>query len=226
VHRYNGYVVMFLLSLGNIAIILTLPVSMGGGDLSLYSAILFLAVATSGAMYLAWYNIKRQQIEEHRKWMLRAMFWMGTIVTMRVIMILIIPAVSYHGGFATVSHQILLVCFTRLTDPSRYELWTCDQVKYVTANDTAAYEEFPACIPGENTYVGVPADLHSRLHIGSLIRLAFAAATWLAIVLHTFGVELYVCRYSSAVGFVSNQPLYTDTSNSEGKRAAPDGFLP
>ncbi|KAF8485484.1 hypothetical protein JB92DRAFT_2761044 [Gautieria morchelliformis] len=172
VHHYIGYVVMFLLSLGNIGITLTLPVSMGGGDLSLYAAIVFLVIATTGAMYLAWYNIKRQQIEEHRKWMLRAMFWMGIIVTMRVILVLMIFAVPYRGGYAT--------------------LWTCDQVRYVTANDTAVYEEFPACFRDENTYVGVPADIHSRLHLGSLLRLTFAAATWVAIVLHTFGVELYI----------------------------------
>jgi hypothetical protein len=42
-------------------------------------------------------------------------------------------------------------------------------------------------------FVGVPADLKSKLHLGSAVRLTFAMATWAAIAVHTFGVELYVC---------------------------------
>ena len=107
-HRYIGYVVMFLVTCGNIGVLLILPVSMGGNDLNLYFAIIFLVIATSSAMFLAWYNIKRHQIDEHRKWMLRAMFWMGTIVTMRLVLFILILAVKYRGGFATVSFQVIL----------------------------------------------------------------------------------------------------------------------
>jgi hypothetical protein len=107
VHHYIGYLVMFLVTLGNIGAILILPVSMGGEDFSLYFAIIYLSIATSGAMYLAWYNIKRRQIDQHRKWILRAMFSMGIIVTMRIIQFFMVIAVAFHGGYATVSHQIL-----------------------------------------------------------------------------------------------------------------------
>lgn len=64
----------------------------------------------------------------------------------------------------------------------------------MTKNDTNLYEEFPACLLNKDTYVGVPANLDTELHIGSMIRLTFATATWAAIVLHTLGVELYVRR--------------------------------
>ena len=80
-------------------------------------------------------------------------------------------------------------------DLSDRKLWTCDQVRYVTRNETALYDEFPACKLDKTVYVGVPADLRTRLHIGSLVRLTFSTATWAAIVLHTFGVELYVCLH-------------------------------
>jgi hypothetical protein len=96
---------MMLLTLGNIGVSLILPVSMGGNDLNLHFAITFLIIATSSAMYLAWYNIKCHQIDEHRKWMLRAMFWMGTIVTMRIVMAIMVFAVTYRGGYATVRLQ-------------------------------------------------------------------------------------------------------------------------
>ena len=50
-------------------------------------------------------------------------------------------------------------------------------------------------------YVAVVADLKSRVHIGSAVRLGFAAATWLAIVLNTFIVELYVRAQNSYRGY-------------------------
>lgn len=103
VHKYVGYAIITLLTLGNIAIAIISPISMGGNDLSLTAVIIVLSALTSVAMGLAWYNIRKQQIDEHRKWMLRAMFWMGIIVTMRVIMFVVILAVSYTGGYNTVS---------------------------------------------------------------------------------------------------------------------------
>ncbi|KAF8583401.1 hypothetical protein K439DRAFT_1390524 [Ramaria rubella] len=172
IHHYLGYIVILLVVVGNVGAIIITRVSMGGHDLSLYSAIIFLSVATTSAMYLAWYNIKLQQIDEHRKWMLRAMFWMGIIVTMRIIMAITMLTINYTGGYAT--------------------LWTCDQVQSVTGNTTAFYDEFPSCHLEKDMYVGVPADLRSRLHVGSAVRLTFAMATWVAIVFHTFGVELYL----------------------------------
>ena len=195
---------MFLVVLGDIGAILILPVSMGGDDFNLYFAIIFLVIGTTGAMYLAWYNIKRQQIDQHRKWMLRAMFWMGIIVTMRIIQVFMMLVTAYHGGYVTVSHQDVFVeSFETLIDLFNHKFWTCDQVRYVTGNGTALYEEFPACSVDKTAFVGVPADLRTRLHIGSLVRLTFSTATWVAIVLHTFGVELYVCLSFDCIDIVA-----------------------
>ena len=94
---------MGLLTLGNIGVILFSRISMGGNDMPLFAAILFLIVATTSSMYLAWYNIRRHQVEEHRKWMLRAMFWMSIIITQRLILPIFIAVTSYIGGFYTVS---------------------------------------------------------------------------------------------------------------------------
>ncbi|KAF8515721.1 hypothetical protein BU17DRAFT_51494 [Hysterangium stoloniferum] len=171
VHRTIGYIVMILLSLGNIGAIIFSQISMGGNDLPLLASIATLVIATTGSMGLAWYNIKRQQIDEHRKWMLRAMFWMSIIITMRLIQLPVVLAVSYTGGYHT--------------------LWTCDQIQSVTGNTTTFYDEFPACHLGMHTLVGVPADVHSLLHVGSAIRLTFAMAVWVAIALHASGVEVY-----------------------------------
>ena len=116
VHHFIGYVVMSLVFLGDIGAVIIGRRSMGG-DLSTQAAIYFLTVATTGGMYLAWHNIKRQQIDQHRKWMLRAMFWMGIIVTMRVIQFFTILAISHVGGYATVSSRstMSLSIFSRVT---------------------------------------------------------------------------------------------------------------
>jgi hypothetical protein len=94
---------MVLLFLGNIGLIIFAQVSMGSNDLPLLASIVFLITATTGSMGLAWYNIRCQQIDEHRKWMLRAMFWMSTIITLRLILLPTAFAVSYVGGYHTVS---------------------------------------------------------------------------------------------------------------------------
>ncbi|GJJ14262.1 hypothetical protein Clacol_008526 [Clathrus columnatus] len=172
IHRYIGYTIMTLLTLGNIAIAMISPISMGGNDLSLTLAIIFLIISTSTAMGLAWYNIRKQQIDEHRKWMLRAMFWMGIIVTMRLFMIMVVSTISCIGGYAT--------------------LWTCAQAQSITGETIEFYNEFPECRLSPKTYIGVPADLKSRLHVGSAIRLTFAMTTWLAISVHTLAVEVYI----------------------------------
>jgi len=221
VHHFIGYVVMFLVFLGDIGAVVVGRRSMGG-DLSMQAAIYFLAIATVGAMYLAWHNIKRQQIDQHRKWMLRAMFWMGIIITMRIIQFFTILATAHVGGYATVSNLGPLSSISsrvnRFSDP---KLWTCDEVMFVLGNTTAYTDEFPACRLGTETFVGVPADLKSDLHIGSAVRLSFAMSTWAAIAIHTFGIELYVSTLC-IVQFHLSTNIEPAPFDSQGKRAAPN----
>lgn len=93
---------MTLLSLGNVGVALFSKISMGGNDFPLFAAIWLLIIATSGALFLAWYNIRVLQIEEHRKWMLRAMFWMSIIITQRIVLFFSVIWASYVGGYMTV----------------------------------------------------------------------------------------------------------------------------
>lgn len=79
------------------------------------------------------------------------------------------------------------------------QVWSCQQVKYVLGDTPAFHGEFPSCSIDMNAYVGVPAALDSRLHVGSAVRLGFSMATWIAIALHTFAVELYVRTYSRSL---------------------------
>ncbi|GJJ08175.1 hypothetical protein Clacol_002383 [Clathrus columnatus] len=172
IHTYMGYVIMTLLTLGNAGALIITPITLGGNDLSQTALNLFLVVATSVSMYLAWYYIRRQQIDEHRKWILRAMSWMSVIVSVRVIMTIVTVIITVIGGYTS--------------------LWTCDEVLSVIQDTEALYEEFPSCRLGLQTYVGVPAGVDSPLHLGSALRLTFAMAGWLAISIHTSLTEIYI----------------------------------
>lgn len=70
-HRVNGYIVLLLTLLGMAGVFMITNVSYGG------SAEIVVAVVLLGALFLvalvmAFINIKRLQIEQHRAWMIRA----------------------------------------------------------------------------------------------------------------------------------------------------------
>lgn len=74
VHRINGYITILITLLGVAGAIMIAPVSFGGG-LDVQSSVGVLAIMVVGSLALAYYNVKRLQIEQHRAWMLRAWFY-------------------------------------------------------------------------------------------------------------------------------------------------------
>lgn len=75
-HRLNGYVII-VLSLLSIAGVLMIARHASGGGLATQDWIGLLSIAFVGALGMAYVNIKRLQIEEHRAWMLRAWFYVS-----------------------------------------------------------------------------------------------------------------------------------------------------
>jgi uncharacterized membrane protein len=73
-HRINGYIVI-LLSLAGTAGALLITRHAFGGGLDTQMAIGLLAIMFVGSLVMAYINIKRLQIEQHRAWMLRAWFY-------------------------------------------------------------------------------------------------------------------------------------------------------
>lgn len=70
-HRVNGYAVLILVIVGLVGAVMILRRAFGGGlDVQMYGGVTTILTATS--LGLSYYNIKKLQIEEHRKWMLRA----------------------------------------------------------------------------------------------------------------------------------------------------------
>ncbi len=73
-HRINGYIIL-LLSLFSTAGALMIARHAFDGTQSSQVLIGFLAIIFIGSLIMAYINIKRLQIEEHRAWMLRAWFY-------------------------------------------------------------------------------------------------------------------------------------------------------
>jgi len=70
VHRINGYIILILLAIG-IAGAIMITRHAQGGAFSVQIASGALSILVAMCAVLAYINIKRLQIDQHRKWMLR-----------------------------------------------------------------------------------------------------------------------------------------------------------
>ena len=71
IHRINGYLVMLLSLVATVGAYMIARVTFGGGvDIQLGVGVL--GIAFIGSLTMAYINVKRLQIEQHRAWMLRA----------------------------------------------------------------------------------------------------------------------------------------------------------
>ena len=73
-----------------------------GGSLATQAGVGVLVIASTVSIALAYYNIKRLQIDQPLAWMLRAAFYLGTIITLRIITIIAAQISGKIGGYYTV----------------------------------------------------------------------------------------------------------------------------
>ncbi|CEL58372.1 hypothetical protein RSOLAG1IB_03118 [Rhizoctonia solani AG-1 IB] len=174
VHRISGYISIFLLFIGMASAFVITRRSFGGEMASqtwtMTIGALVLVMATLG-----WANIKRLQIDQHRKWMLRTWFYASAIITSRIIMVISAKVISAIGQY--------------------YAVWSCDEILYtIDNNSTRLIEMFPACSTGplELVHVAVSAVWSKPENIGSTLRLTFGPSLWIASLVHAIGVEIYI----------------------------------
>jgi uncharacterized membrane protein len=70
-HRVNGYVILLLILAGTVGALMIARHAVGGG-LDVQSGTGFLALIVVVELGLAWWNIRKLQIDQHRAWMIRA----------------------------------------------------------------------------------------------------------------------------------------------------------
>ncbi|KAF3908167.1 hypothetical protein AA313_de0200901 [Arthrobotrys entomopaga] len=176
VHRVNGYIILTLVTIANVGAIMISRRSFGGG-VEVQAAVVTMATMITTSIALAYYNIKKIQIEQHRKWMLRAMFYLGIIITMRAILFFSATVVNGSG-----------------------EYWTavdCLELQFGYSNMTTFKERYPSClatngsvVPGFVAVHALADGLVEQVAVGW--KLSFGMATWLSIILHVIGVEIYL----------------------------------
>ncbi|KAJ1337152.1 DUF2306 domain-containing protein [Microdochium nivale] len=182
-HRINGYVILLLCLLGNVGACMVLRYHDSGTRVAAQVVEGFLTALTSVSLVVAWYNVRRLQIDQHRAWMLRSWAYFGTIVSSRII--------TYTGS----------IVVSRISN--YYTVRACDQLGYVyeqygVANGLATY--YPQCLDpasggttdGRVIVKAGELSLSRPEMFGAALSIAFEFGLWLSTVLHILGVELYL----------------------------------
>ncbi|KAJ1713543.1 hypothetical protein NYO67_4257 [Aspergillus flavus] len=175
-HRINGYTIILLVLLSNVGALMIARHTFGG-TIPTQAAVGLLVILSTCTIGMAYYNVKRLQLEQHRAWMLRAFFYMGCIITTRIIMIISTVIISIS--------------------PKYYMAQPCDKIDFIIGREQTL-ESYPDCAsfyngsrPDQN--VLVLGDFNGNADkIGTALNLNFGMAFWLALFLHAIGVEIYL----------------------------------
>lgn len=174
-HRVNGHLIIVLVFISNAGALMIVRRAFGG-EVATQAVVGLLVIVTTLGLVMAYYNIKRLQVDQHRAWMLRTMFYLGTIITTRLIMVIAATITSAIG-----SYSVIMTCG---------ELGSMHG--YVYLADT-----YPDCIRNSTILTSETKIVHVDFYglkeeTGASLRLNFGMALWLAFFLHATGVEIYL----------------------------------
>jgi uncharacterized membrane protein len=169
-HRVNGYLVMILVLIFSVTGIIISKVAFGGDFATqIFSGIFGIAVVLSTT--LAYINIKRLQIEQHRAWMMRAWVYSASIITLRLIQIAAANIVGRISG--------------------SYRMISCQQIDSMGGDSRSSY---PSCASDLSGWTAVKMDFGGTgvAEVMAALQGTFAGAGLLALILHAIGIELYL----------------------------------
>ncbi|KAF8337447.1 uncharacterized protein EI90DRAFT_2652747 [Cantharellus anzutake] len=164
IHRIIGYYCIFMIVLA-CAGGFTLARRVLSGDPAGDMHTIILGATPLFELLMAWINIKRLQIDEHRKWMLRAWCTMGAIVSTRLIFQVAPKYIDKVGTYSIT--------------------YSCDNVLFdAGGNSTLLGELFPACLTAPDLktfFVAVPANSRTGGILGyvATLRLSYTLCNWL-----------------------------------------------
>ena len=179
-HRINGYIIILLLCVSNAGIFM-IARHVAGGSPHTQAMVGVLSTITTISISLAYYNIKRLQIDQHRAWMLRTWVYCGSIISLRFVL----------KAAMQISYKM----------DDLYDSQPCVTIYYGYAafgvpdaqNPTTLL--YPSC--GENAsastaYTAVPTDSETPEGIAAAYNLCFGMAAFIALVIHAISVEVYL----------------------------------
>lgn len=199
-HRINGYIILLLAIISTIGAFMT-GQNMVGGEVSAQTIMGVAGTMFIVSMGLAWWNVKKLQIEQHRAWMLRAWFYAGSIISMRLIMMIMVRVLSDHRG----SRGSVAMHCAKIT-------------YFLGGSRNATMARYPDCgsyFSGEDPdkFAAVKTDLRGDVpSVISLYTSTFGTALWVALAIHAIGVEIYV---SSLGGSYSRGGKQADMANNQ-----------
>ena len=175
-HRINGYIIIVLVLVSNAGALLIIRRSFGG-TLPTQAGTGLLVILSTVSIGMAYYNIKCLQIEQHRAWMLRAMFYLGVIITTRIIMVIAAHVTTALGKY--------------------YVPMSCHEINFIQRASASSNTVYPQCNMANMTTDGMVAVAASfgsdeKEQLQASLELNFGMAVWMAIFLHTVGVEIYL----------------------------------
>ena len=158
-HRINGYTVIVLLLFGVASALILARRSFGGAP-STQAGLGILAIIIIISLGMAIYNIKRLQIDQHRAWMLRVAFYCGSIITIRLIMIIAAQILPKLGNY--------------------YTTFSCNEVATLTSPNQFR-ETHPQCFSQNGTndgpvavYASFAGTEATAATVGTALQLSFA----------------------------------------------------
>ncbi|KIW89230.1 uncharacterized protein Z519_10083 [Cladophialophora bantiana CBS 173.52] len=182
-HRVNGYAIILLLLTGNAGAFMVIPIA-GGGSPATQAGLGLLGTMTTVSVVLAYINIKRLQIDQHRAWMIRTWVYAGSVISVRLVQMAANTFIAQHQQ----GHW--------------YDVQTCENIwKQYTlygapagAGNPAPYL-YPACTaPNSSEPVIIKANVHGfgPEFVTASFHLTFGMSVWLCLAIHAIGVETYL----------------------------------
>lgn len=181
-HRINGYLLILLLFVCDTGAILVGPGALGG-TIETRLLIGVLTISTVGSAVLAYVNIKRLQIDQHRAWMLRCWAYAFNIISLRLIQLAALEIISRMKTFHAAMDCRRIDSAFSVIQPGLAPLF------------------YPECEGSPDTFVAVLADLYPTPTLKGIPRLdqiaaasqvTFAMSGVMALLLHAFAVEVYL----------------------------------
>ena len=163
IHRYNGYLVLSLALAGIPSIAIITP-GAAGGEISTHFSCLLLTSLVVFSGYKAWAAIRGKRRKEHRRWALRWMAHMTSIISIRPLMGLFLLWMTYAGNY--------------------HNLWLCEELEAIRGG---AVEE---CVDGR-AVVRAGFD-GGEEGVASGYRSSFGSCVILALFLHVVAAEVWI----------------------------------
>lgn len=199
-HRIDGYLVIVLFFVAN-GSALILARNSFDGTIETQTIIGLMVLATTFSISLAYYNIKRLQIEQHRAWMLRTFFYV--CVALAALLAIHPRYANILQASSIITCRIILIItaiYTSFTD-SYYFIQPCFKIAFLYNNaEHPTVDLYPVCASFFNgTNLNARAIVEAFFfndrrpeQIAAALDMTFGMALWLGFFIHVIGIELYL----------------------------------